>query len=265
VESGVPIVRSERDRIALAITSLPGLVGLGLGTIYALGAIQVLRQYNHAGLDEADLFPLIPLNQVLARGISLAINYSVIAVLLGLLASMITYLRPTLIKATVRKHKPIETALTNVGAPLWAVGPAITLLMLVNVGVLVIFLLFAPWFIFPTLAAVYAYFVFAGRWLSRWVSKVRATALLAIGLLLITGALGTVLYPTPLPEVILELEDGTTIESELAVSTEDSWYLKNGPAVRVIPKATVVRAEIEKVSQHLVDRRSLTQLLGSLF
>jgi cell division protein FtsB len=56
------------------LASLAGLVALALGCIYALGALDTFGGLRDAGVRPLDVFPLVPLNQVLGRGIAYTIS-----------------------------------------------------------------------------------------------------------------------------------------------------------------------------------------------
>jgi hypothetical protein len=67
---GDPTQTERTSTFALALTSLPGVVGLLLGGLYAVGAIQVFGQLEAENLKPLDVLPLMPLEQILARGIA---------------------------------------------------------------------------------------------------------------------------------------------------------------------------------------------------
>lgn len=49
--------------------SLPAFIGLTLGSVYALGAISVFGQLYAADVSPSQMLGLVPLEQMLARGI----------------------------------------------------------------------------------------------------------------------------------------------------------------------------------------------------
>ncbi len=236
----------------LAATSLPGLVGLALGTIYALGAIETVVQLIAADLKPLALFPLIPLNQVLGRGIVLSITFALITPLTAAMAFLVTYGTPGRSFALVQQLLKIGSR-----AMIW-------LLMVVSFAVclalIALALVKAPWIVWAITPFAFGYFYWFGLYIGSRIGRLRAAALSIVGFVMIAGTIMTLLFPPPLPGAQLHLRGGRVLRGDLVVSTAEAWYLDNGQRVRVVPARSVTEAEVEPKVRP-VDDRSLADLL----
>jgi magnesium-transporting ATPase (P-type) len=243
--------RSVNERWALTLTSLPGLVGLSLGAIYGLGAVQTTAQFRGAGLHAADLFPLIPLNQILSRGIALAIYpYGVLVFMLLVLLFGLHYMEP------IRKRRERKYPLPDYVRR--------RIVALVLIAALVWSFFFAGWLTWIIAPPLLAFLHFGGRWAQERVGKVRGLFLASIFLVVVLGAATAIITPDPLPKVELSMRDGTSTTGELVASTGQTWYFTYGDAVRAVPENRVKEAVVSSEVDH-VDERSLWTLIKGLF
>ena len=67
-------------------TSLPAVAALLLGLLYALGALLTMADLSGAGLATQDTLPLIPITDLLARGIGVAVAAAAVLAGFSLLA-----------------------------------------------------------------------------------------------------------------------------------------------------------------------------------
>jgi hypothetical protein len=62
---------------------VPGVVALGLALLYSVGALLKTFELLDAGIDVTEALPLVPLEQVLARGIGTAAIAVIVASFMG--------------------------------------------------------------------------------------------------------------------------------------------------------------------------------------
>jgi len=79
----------QHSRLELAVTSLPGLVGIGVGLIYAIGAVQIAGQASAAGYSALEILPVVPLDAVLARGVAFGLPLVGFIVVMLMIAALV--------------------------------------------------------------------------------------------------------------------------------------------------------------------------------
>jgi len=235
-------------------------VGLALGTIYALGAIQTFSQLWERN-DLLYLFSLVPLTQILSKGIALAIAYALILVLTAILAGFFHFAsrRRKRLSQQLREGDGLRTPRGKEAG--FLAGISLVLLLVMALISLISLYRNAPWSVWAITPLGFAYFHFGDSWLVPRVGLVRAIAVLSIAFVLLVGVLGTIVIREPLPDLVLKLKDNSSIEGELVTTTPDTWVLIADDVVRIFPGSTVRTASL-KEPPNAIDQRSLSQILG---
>jgi hypothetical protein len=245
----VPEARSGPGRLELTVTSLPGLVGIGLGLIYAIGAIQILGQASAAGLTAYVVLPVYPLDAVIARGVSFGM--SLLAILLAVL--VVALLVPPF-RAWVSRSK--------VGARHFGFllhGTSERVVLLASFIAVAIFGVFAP-----VIALVMGFCVLA-VWFAYWKLRElgwgmfgRVVVAATVGLLTLT-VFGSFLAARAYPEVVATLRSGQLFEGRLLVQTDGALYVERGGLIRSVPARSIREVAIYPPAPN--NPRSLFELI----
>lgn len=234
------------DPWALALISLPGFVGVSLGAIYALGALQTIIQVGAAGLDPIDLFPLIPLNQILGRGIVLAIYpYGALVAMVLILLFMLHEVMPSVLRS-----KPAIARSFKFGLFL-GIGAGLTWLFFSGA--------WASWLLLPVLLA---YLHFVGNWAQQRIGQIRGIVATALSFAFLVGTVHALVAPSPLPQVSLNLRDGSTAAGGLVTNTGQTWLVATDSHVRSIPESRVVEAHVTSPPGAFDQQRSLFEVMA---
>jgi hypothetical protein len=244
-------VEGNNSRMLLAV---PGLAALGLGGIYALGALAYYGQFREAGLDAIQAMPLVPVNQLLGRGIGVATSQFFQAVVFIVLIAIVgAAIGLRQIRSEIRESEH--------GPPGGVGGKADE----TDEG----WLRRHPgWALIAVLGLIVAFFVVAYSWrrcavlLAGFVAEVVVIGLLlwrrlkedqewngfdvrvyAAGLsAYVAGAAiaGSFLTPSPLPETSVRTMSGKPVEGHLVMEDDSSYVVERRDGALIsIPAARV--------------------------
>jgi hypothetical protein len=198
-----------------AITSLPGLVGIVLGLIYAVGAIQIIGQADAANLSTLNVVQLFSLDSILSRGIAFGLPFAGIIVAILVAAACAT---PFLhwVETSDRGDAMFGHLVRTTSARILLIASIAALLLIAifqTVWILWIFLSIA------VIALTYWRLGVAG-----WARPGRATLAAILGLLTMV-VLGAFFAARPYAPTSVRLRDGLTISGGLIQQTDTIVYL----------------------------------------
>ncbi len=230
----------------LAIASLPGLVGLSLGVIYGLGTVETVSQLHGENLHAMDWLPLIPLNQILGKGIVGALVYGLLLLLVVPLFLFMSLLLPH--HRDQREHlfqKVLARIGLQDGRPIpGSIRFLFPILLVFSVAYSVYALIKAPWITWILVPILYAWLRGFHHWLSPRIGSFRASALAALAFLAVLGPLVAFMVPDRLPNAFLILRNGSHVEGALVTNTDITWYVANHGIVRVLAATSVTSATV---------------------
>lgn len=242
----------------------PAMIACALGGIYALGAVSIFGQFHAADLDAVQTMPLVPIDQILARGIGAIINQA----LLGLLALAFAYAISAI--EDIRDAKAVkesgtssvpqkaeESGGTGVGGRLGIVLPVVVafagfflplgLVTMLGAGIL------AMQAVIPRVR---------DTMVRRGYVKWRAYAFLAGygAFLLASAVLGAFTRASPLPITTLTKRIGAPVHGGLVAVNGSNWFVaKPDGKILTIPENTVARVTISYSDD--VEDESIFQML----
>lgn len=212
---------------------VPAVIAGVLAVVYALGAVAVYGQVKGAGLDAVQTMPLVPVEQILSRGIGSIASIFTQAFLTALAAMTIVLAYWSERDERALAHPSEWSKLLYLGLP----------------AVPVILAIFMPW----EGAAVLAVGVFTmlGLWALGGAAGVGGLG----GLLIIAGGsiasilpmsvAASLVEPPPLPAMEVVLSNGHGLQGGLVAETGSHWYLaRPDHSIQAIPTATVTRTVI---------------------
>jgi hypothetical protein len=215
-------------------------VALSLAILYALGTCDLIGQVLYAGLRPSDTLTLIPIEQILARGIVVGIE--AIVTIVALAATLAITEVVFFAIQSVRKSPPRRAAVIRV-AILWSI----------------VWCVFISWQVLLQLIPVFVVlFLLRPVW-SNPPLRLRAVLVVAVTVAISTSLTTSLIFPDPLPSVDLKDEKQEPIASgELIAETDSTWHLASNGISVAIPTSRVARADIESTS---ADRESLASWL----
>jgi ABC-type multidrug transport system fused ATPase/permease subunit len=223
---------------------VPGLVALGLGVLYASGALVKSAQLIGEGANVRDILPLVPLEGILAVGIGTVVTSLLVLVTwTGIVAFYIW--------ATRRQTKPItvppETYRRLMLRPTsnWYRGLRASIWILVAITIAASLWL-APFFTAVISAASLMFAVIAAHHRQR--GRRWTLMMLSIYFFVILAArIGNAfVYPEPLPLAEIRHEDGTKLSGTLLSVGNGLWIVSTGDReYRAIPADNVRQALVE--------------------
>jgi hypothetical protein len=221
----VAVATPTRDRVSAAavLMGLPGIVALFLGGLYALGAMLTMADLRGAGLRVRDALPMIPLEELLSRGIGIAVAAGV--ALLALMA----------FAACWQGFYSAESG-SRPQALWWVAGNVLLYCSLA----LALYAL--PVVLGAALVLAYlALFVF-NTWLP---TNPRLDLAVAYVVVLAGFALHAFVAPRPLPVASLKLEGGTAVSGPLVSMSGGRWRVEHDRGgIEVVSDDQVVSARI---------------------
>ncbi len=234
-----------------ALLLLPGVAAFGLAVLYTLGAVLLSGELRGADLRISDALPLIPLEQVLARGIGTA-------VVVGLATPLfvLVFLAVEGLSRRARAQPRASAVEADESSNVWLVGRLVgypislaspLLLPLVSIAVVV--------------CGVLALLLVE----SLWEATISARSLFAAGAATVAFSLlaSGFFNPPPLADVSIEREHGTAAGGKLVAATGDSWYVAAGKGrIRAIPADQVRVATIRPVEDYERDESLLELVTG---
>jgi hypothetical protein len=189
---------------ASVAATLPGLAALLLGLLYALGALLEMADLRGAGLRVGDSLPLLPVTDLLSRGIGVAVGAGV--ALLGLAGFALSYRR--------YYDAPAESTIEMVWwfAGMWLVAVALTLAiyflpLVLGVGILL---------------GVAVCMVLDMRSSNPGGKELAC----AFAVVVLAFAVHAVVAPRPLPGTNVRLKTGGTVSGSLITSANNRWALE---------------------------------------
>jgi hypothetical protein len=208
---------------------VPVVIACSLAGIYTLGAISIFGQFLAADLDGAQTMPLVPIDQILARGIGAIIDQAILGVLGISLAYSISAFED-LKEGKARK----EGQVPSTSDPSSQAGGQIFTGRL-GVGVWIALLaaaFFAPFGLVTTIGAglltIQAVIPRVRDWMLRQgYKKWRPTAFFVsyCAFLVVSAVVGAFTRPSPLPDITLERSTGESIHGGLVAANGSNWLV----------------------------------------
>jgi hypothetical protein len=226
-DSGTRAEAAEGSAARQLATAFPVVVAVSVAFLYSLGAIELVGQLREDHIDALAALPLVPLQQVLGRGIWAATHQLWWLVLLGVLGVALAEGVDSI--ESDRKRAGIKRGYAVLGCVLLIlVLPALDL-----VRYLVTFV-----------AAIFVAFGFRERF-SREFSLGEIAGAGAIFAVLYTAS-GALVTPHHLPVAKLQLDNGSA-RGALIAFDGSTWYLGRSGQIDAIPTRSVVSSRIERV------------------
>lgn len=218
----------QRPSTTAVATSLPGVAALLLGLLYTLGALLTMADLSGAGLATQDTLPLIPITDLLARGVGVAVAAAAVLAGFSLLAV-----------CNVRFDAESDSKMKL----LWW-GGAIFLIF----GSLALAIYVAPVVVgLGLIAATPMWFLGKGK-LSKGRFKLssRQQAAAAFIIVVVGFAVNAVVAPRPFPTARIRVTGGYVEAGSLVTSANGRWALAQGKhEIDVIPDAEAVSVLIQ--------------------
>ncbi len=230
------------DRNLNWMGSIPAFVALGLGGIYALGAASVIGQLQKEHLNAVQVMPLVPIEQILGRGIGAITSVALLAFPVGLITALGIFQFESF-SFSKKKGDPKRSA-DSQGIQFPSSWSALAILI---AGILFIpgdyltILLFSLITMFVIIDVVRKAMTRQGK--ANW----RPAAFLGgyLGFVLVATLIGSIVRPDPLPHVMLDLRNGGSLRGSLVVSTNSSWYVASeDDRIVTVPASNVRRLSI---------------------
>jgi hypothetical protein len=246
------------------ISTAPAILACSLAAIYALGAISIFGQFLAADLDAVQTMPLVPIDQILARGIGAIIDQA----LLGLVAIGFALGISAIEDMREMRAKRLGKASTSPGLSAGAGSSTLGGWLGLVVPIAVLFGgFFLPFGLVTALGAgilVIQTVIPRARdaLVRRGHRKWRPVAfLIGYGCFLVVSALvGGFSRPSPLPDATLTRKVGEPVHGSLVALNGSNWFLANSAGrITNVPESAVARATITYSDQ--VDDESLFQML----
>jgi hypothetical protein len=211
----------------------PFVVAGALALIYALGAVAVYGQLRHAGLNALQTMPLVPVEQLLGRGIGSLVSIFGRALTNFVLAVLMVAAYWSDRDERVIVHPKDWSKwmwLLPISFAFIAIFGSWGLALVVSVG----------------LATQWGALAIAGV---NSLGGVKALVLVASASLLSLVPMSlavSLVEPSPLPRIEIIRTDGTTVHGELVAETGNVWYVaKPDHTIGAIPNGYVSRTSIE--------------------
>lgn len=225
---------SERRGQLIAV-GLPGLVAAGLGLVYAAGAFSKMAEVMKAGYEPAQIFPLIPTEQFLSRGLAVLLDpLSLLAVFIFLTTSLSNLsVREGMIKGgrhdqddRIRRRVLRSVAVLAVPAALFAPLDLVGRLAIAGGLTFVTYttLFWPPYVVTPTFR--------------------RTTVVAVVTFWLTSVVAGTFLSGDRPPDVRISAPPAPS-QGPLLARTNDTWYIgQKAKTVGAIPVGRVTSAQV---------------------
>jgi hypothetical protein len=200
--------RSLAERLSL----LPLVIAIFVGVLYTVGAVLTTGQLRRANLVVRDTLPLVPLPQLLGRGMSVFLKPFA-----GVLGIVLVFIAVLVLGSRIERALDGRTAGWNSGERVAARG----VVVLAAIGALV---LVSP----PQVAVgISVCALVLGFWV--WsILPLRESLLLFAGLTALM-LLGLAFYrPEPLPTVTLRTSTQGVVHGDLITTANGTWYIGRG-------------------------------------
>jgi len=236
------VERGNQVALERVLLVLPGAAAIGLGLLYAVGALFKAAEFRGEHLPIPSALQLLSLESILARGISAVIAGAAAAlftvVVFGLLYRASQYLEERLSRHPL--DLPADHSQLQVKVRRWVLIPVTVVLYIASLGFLAIPLAVA-------LGLSLTGLLNAGPFGPRrypWITLPRV--ILAQMLLAVVAMVANAwFYPQPLPRAVLAVEPHRLVEGHLITNAADQWFLARGPKIIGIPLKRVAEIRVE--------------------
>jgi hypothetical protein len=260
LESARPAPANRGSTASRALALATTAAAIFLGCLYALGAVLIAGQMHDVHLPLRDVLPLVPLPQMLGRGMSVLLSSPallVVALLLfsvqfasaSFVDSLVEHYGPTYKELSQLKHRVLAMEegpdrrhflkrIKEVERRLPPVFRVRTQAIMVVLGTIAL--------IFGSTLAELGFVIAAGAFLLLGVFRVLRARLAVLGFVSLV-ALGLLVasfyYPQHLPRASIVTLDGRSVSGTLVVQTGNTFYLSTRPRHMIaIPSSEVRRA-----------------------
>lgn len=221
------------------LVAMPAAVALGLASLYSLGALLCAAELRNEDVELTNGLKLVPLEQILARGIGSAILiFSGVAVIAWLLPLMWHWDRQVLRGIELRRAGEPAPSVADHRVVVYTLA----LLCALVAGFL---LLFAPLFV----AIVSAFFLVRLAVIIRTRGTPPRALPTAAALFLFAGAACTAqafMNPRPLPNARIVEVGGAVAVGKLVAISSDDWYLTSRPhTITAVPADRIVITHLD--------------------
>ena len=198
-----------------AVTTLPALVAIVAGLLYATGALVRTAELREAGMTVRDTITLVPIEQHLSRGIAVALApNTLIIVLVALLLGVVAHF---LVKKEVKRARPRDTSRRQLAAAL-VVG-----IVALGIGIV----LRPLGFLAVALGVSAAVWVIAAMSGPEWTRTPRPASLIpavftALGVMSVFFAM---IDPQPLPQIRATISGAQKIRGGLIAHHGSKYYV----------------------------------------
>jgi hypothetical protein len=223
------------DSAPEALRRLAQNTGLLAALLYAAGALDLVANLREAGVAVTEVFPIIPIDEHLARSVGLLVSPS------GLLLAFLLVATTFVLDALTHRRGAWEGKPRRIVAWLSArARPAAVLLVAAYVALL----FFRPLLVVQQAVSLLALYA---------VTRVRpgatiavSTRMLAIGFALLVGfVVRSYALPQPLPRAEVMVEGATPVRGLYVAVVGDSWYVAVTPGViRVVGEQHLITARL---------------------
>jgi hypothetical protein len=227
-DSGTRAEAAESSSARQLATAFPVFVAISVAFLYSLGAIELVGQLREDHVDALAALPLVPLQQVLGRGIWVAtieLPWMLAVAVLGIVIA--------------QGVERVESRRERLGVQ--------ALFVILGVGGLFVFM---PLLLIRMLITVAIGLVVAWPFRERIMRGlsfneiVAASAVFAV----LYAASGAVVMPEHLAVAKLKLESGST-KGALVAFDGSSWYLNRNGKIDAIPARAVLSSRIERIGR----------------
>lgn len=226
--------QDRHSRIELAVTSLPGIVGIGLGLVYMIGAVQIAGQASAAGHSPRAILPLYPLEAVLSRGIAFGLPFLGFSVVILMAAAMAPIV-----------SQWAEGSRFAGNAVLFLRRPVSRRFLLVESCIAVVFLgIFYSVFAFAFLLMIAAICIVYIRLEHLGWDAAGRTVVSGIAGLLTIAVVGSFLAARPYPECIATLTDRNRLTGKLITQANDVLYIEQKHRLVSVPLRSVRKVSV---------------------
>lgn len=247
-----------------ALISIPATTALLLALIYAVGAITRSAELAHAGVPVRVAFPLIPIEQDLARGVQVAVQPSVLIAAILIVIGVGLFILAAEIRTRSGTSNPSETSNhRKAGAAerilSFGAGSALLIYSLTSAP-----LVFASTIIGGLMSLAVLMTVSKGHRLRPPARVAPALVVMLVAIAFSASSLFLELVdPPPLPTVTLQSTPGGAVSGSLITFADGTWYL-GAPHGRIlaIDSRDVLRATIASSRPSKLSNENLWRLLG---
>lgn len=210
------------------LAAAPALIALALGGIYAIGAISIFGQFQAADLDAVQAMPLVPIDQILARGIGAIINQAAFG-LLGISGAYAISAFEDMRDGKAQREGKVDASgdTDRASGQIFAGRFGVVLWTALLIAAFV-----APFGLVTTIGAGFltlqAVIPKVRNWMLRHEYKRWRPTAFFVGycsFLVVAAVVGAFTRPPPLPDVVVERGDGSSIRGGLVATSGSNWFI----------------------------------------